>query len=171
MGFLRAFTKFTACLWVVAYVSTQAIAFEAPEGEVLLQVSGNIAMHNSDGNSVVFDRSMLQQLPRTLITTTTPWTDGVIGFEGVLLRDLMGALGAKGSKIHATAINDYTVTIPFEDFEKHNVIIAYKQDGQDMSVRKKGPLWIIYPWKDAPELKSELYHSRSIWQLNRITVE
>ncbi len=40
-----------------------------------------------------------------------------------------------------------------------------------MSVREKGPLWIVYPYSSSPEFQNEVIYSRSIWQLNRITVE
>ena len=37
-----------------------------------------------------------------------------------------------------------------------------------MSVRDKGPLWVMYPFSDAPALKTETNYSRCIWQLNRL---
>ncbi|MFQ1877342.1 hypothetical protein ACK36J_07910 [Aeromonas veronii] len=37
-----------------------------------------------------------------------------------------------------------------------------------MTLRNKGPLWIIYPLSDHPELNKELYHSRMVWQLTAI---
>jgi hypothetical protein len=40
-----------------------------------------------------------------------------------------------------------------------------------MSLREKGPLWIIYPFDSSPEYQTELIYSRSIWQLNRIEVQ
>jgi len=88
-----------------------------------------------------------------------------------LLRDLMEYLKATGNTLQATAINDYAIDIPIEDFQEHDVIIAYKMNGKVMSIRDKGPLWIIYPWSDTPSLRSELYHSRSIWQLIKISIK
>ncbi|MBL4666572.1 MAG: molybdopterin-dependent oxidoreductase, partial [Sneathiella sp.] len=83
----------------------------------------------------------------------------------------MEHLKATGNTLKATAINDYSVDIPVEDIQKHDVIIAYKMNGKFMSIRDKGPLWVIYPWSDTPSLRSELYHSRSIWQLIEISIE
>lgn len=37
-----------------------------------------------------------------------------------------------------------------------------------MSVRDKGPLWVIYPYDSDPALQSEVTYARSIWQLVRI---
>jgi hypothetical protein len=39
-----------------------------------------------------------------------------------------------------------------------------------MAVREKGPLFIIYPFDSAPELKNARYYSRSAWQLKAIEV-
>jgi hypothetical protein len=38
-----------------------------------------------------------------------------------------------------------------------------------MSVRDKGPLWVIYPY-DSDDYRSEVIYSRSIWQLDRLEV-
>ena len=40
-----------------------------------------------------------------------------------------------------------------------------------MPVRDKGPLFIIYPFDANPELKSQTYYSRSVWQVAKIVVK
>jgi hypothetical protein len=70
-----------------------------------------------------------------------------------------------------TALNDYSSDIPFSDIAKYNVILATKQNGQYMSVRDKGPLFIVYPFDSDPELKHQTYYGRSVWQVSRITVK
>ena len=91
-------------------------------------------------------------------------------FEGVLARDLLSDTGAEGSVIDAIALNDYTVSIPVMDFDAYGVILAYRKDGENLTVRDRGPLWVIYPWSDQSDLQNELYYSRSIWQLRAIEV-
>ena len=49
-------------------------------------------------------------------------------------------------------------------------IIAYMMNGEEMSVRNKGPLWLVYPYDLNHEYRSEVIYSRSIWQLDRIDV-
>jgi hypothetical protein len=48
-------------------------------------------------------------------------------------------------------------------------ILAYRMNGAELSVRDKGPLWIMFPFDDKPELKSELIYSQSVWQLRKMT--
>jgi hypothetical protein len=146
-----------------------ALALDAPEGEVLLTVSGDIAATNADG-AAAFDRAMLEAMEPVTFTTTTTWTEGPQTFTGVELADLLDALGVTEGTLRAMAINDYGVDIPVADAVAGGPIVAYLRDGDPMSVRDKGPLWIVYPFDAKPEYQTEVIFSRSIWQLDRIEV-
>ncbi len=141
-----------------------------PEGNVILTVSGSIGS-TTDGDVARFDRQMLEELGMTTVETATPWTEGVTRFEGVPARRLLEAVGATGSSVFATALNDYAVEIPVSDFMQHNVILAIKMDGKYLSVRDKGPIFVIYPFDSEPELRNDVIYDRSIWQVNRIEVQ
>ncbi|SER99507.1 hypothetical protein SAMN04490244_104323 [Tranquillimonas rosea] len=141
----------------------------APEGEPILTVTGAIGVTN-DGDAAVFDRAMLEGLDPVQIVTETIWTDGVQTFTGVPLARLIEAVDAEGAMLSAKAINDYAVEIPRSDWVEDGPILAYLNNGTPMSVRDKGPLWVIYPYDDNPDYQTEVVYSRSIWQLNRIEV-
>lgn len=141
----------------------------SPAGRVLLTVSGDIAVTN-EGDTAQFDRDMLQDLETRTFSTTTIWTEGPQEFVGVTLQALMQRLGAEDGAIRALAINDYAVNIPVEDVRDGSALVAFLRNGQPMSVRDKGPLWIVYPFDESSRFRSETYHARSIWQLNRIEV-
>lgn len=138
-------------------------------GTPILTVSGKISVFNA-GNTAVFDRALLESLGMTGLTTTTPWYDGPVQFEGVLMSRLMEAVGARGDSIVATALNDYETRIPISDFAEFGVLLALKRNGEYMPVRDKGPLFIVYPYDSNRSLKSQKYYSRSAWQLARIVV-
>lgn len=148
-------------------LSAQDLA--TPTGEVLLTISGEIAVANDDGVAV-FDRAMLEGMDPVTIETTTIWTDGVQSFTGVELADLMALVDAKGETLQATAINDYAVEIPSGDWVEGGPIVAFLNNGAPMSLRDKGPLWVIYPYDDNPAYQTEVTYARSIWQLDRIVV-
>ena len=61
-------------------------------------------------------------------------------------------------------------TIPLEQLTRYPVLVALKMDGRYMRVRDKGPLWIVFPWDDYPELADEKTKQRSIWQLKAIHI-
>jgi hypothetical protein len=84
---------------------------------------------------------------------------------------VLAAAGAKGTLLHAVALNDYKVEIPAEDAAKYTVLLATRMDDKTMPVREKGPLFIIYPYDDSADLRSERFYSRSAWQLRKIEVK
>ena len=146
-----------------------AADLDAPTGDILLTVSGAVTVTNR-GDMAVFDLGLLESLPQVEFTTATIWTQGEHRFTGVTLEALLDAVGADGTILNATAINDYSVEIPVSDAVEGGPIVAYRMDGETMSVRDKGPLWVVYPYDDVREYRSEVIYSRSIWQLDRIDI-
>ena len=141
-----------------------------PVGKVILTVSGKISSKNV-GDTAQFDSQMLESLGMTMIFTSTPWYKEPVNFEGVLLEKLMKVIGASGYSLVAVALNDYTTEIPIEDLSKYRPILALKRNNEYMSVRDKGPLFIVYPFDEKPELKSQLYYGRSAWQVFKLVVK
>jgi hypothetical protein len=88
-----------------------------------------------------------------------------------LLSDVLKAVTASGSNIKAAALNDYKVNIPIDDAKKYGVILARQMDGKKLAIRDKGPLFVMYPFEQFPEIKTSVYYSRCIWQLHTISVE
>ncbi|APZ52180.1 molybdopterin-dependent oxidoreductase [Salipiger abyssi] len=141
-----------------------------PTGPVILTISGEIENTNGDGTAA-FDLDMLRALGESEIVTETIWTPATHTFTGVRLKTLLDHVGAEGDEITAMAINDYGVTIPVEDATETGPIVAYEMDGAQMSRRDKGPLWVIYPFSSSSDYRTEVIYSRSIWQLDRMTIE
>lgn len=146
-----------------------AAALEAPAGPALVTMSGTIANTNQDGK-LVLDEKAFEALPFTTVETETPWTEGMATFEGVPLKALLDLAGARGSVIHAIALNDYAVDVPLSDADNPKVIVAYRLNGERMPVRKYGPLWLIYPLSEEPSLQSEETHSKMIWQIKELEI-
>lgn len=140
-----------------------------PEDTVLLRVSGEIGTTNVDGEAH-FDRAMLDALPRQTLHTSTVVTDGVNRFEGFLMSDLLARVQAQGESAVATALNDYVVDIPLEDFYDFEVLVADSMDGERLTPRDKGPLWIVYPRDDHGELQDIRYDYRWVWQLESLEI-
>ncbi|WP_246248937.1 molybdopterin-dependent oxidoreductase [Chelativorans alearense] len=141
----------------------------SPTEQPILTIEGNIGVTNV-GDKALFDRPMLEEIGMTTVETTTPWFDGRVKFEGVPVDRLMEVVAADGTEVVAVALNDYRTTIPLADFRKYEVILALKRDGEYMSVSDKGPLFIVYPFDSDPDLDSQRYYARSVWQLARLIV-
>ena len=114
---------------------------------------------------------LLERLPRHSFTTKTPWYSKPRKFTGVLLRDLLGAVGTAPARLNAVALNDYRVEIPLDDVARGDAMLAYLLDDEPMTVRQKGPLVIIYPFDDKPELRNAVHYSRAIWQLRSLDIQ
>lgn len=141
----------------------------APAGDPILTMTGAISRTNHP-HGALFDLDLLLELPVHRVETTTSVTDGVQNFDGILVRDLLGLVGATGEAVTARALNDYVVEIPIEDFQRFDVILAHAMNGEPLSPRSKGPLWIVYPRDSHPELQDIRYDYRWVWQLNRMDI-
>jgi hypothetical protein len=169
MGLSKHAVALLACAVLVAGPAA-AEELSTPTGEVLLTVTGAISATN-EGDAAVFDFDMLKAVGEVTFSTSTPWTEGKQDFTGVPLEALLRVVGATGSTLTSKAINDYAVDIPASDAVTNGPIIAYLLNGEPMSVREKGPLWVVYPYDSKDEYRAEVYYSRSIWQLTSIDVK
>lgn len=140
-----------------------------PAGDVILTISGAITITN-DGDTATFDLAMLDALDQRQTTTETPWYDGAQEFSGPTMAALLTQIGATGSTLRVVAINDYAAEMPITDATNLPVILASRHAGNLMSVRDKGPLFVIYPFSEMPELSNEVYFNRSVWQVKAIEV-
>ncbi len=118
-----------------------------------------------------FTLAQQDALPQTPDTTIPPWTNGKHSYQGVRLNVLLDQLGITANTIKATALNAYWAKLPVDDARKYPVLLATRQDGQVLTRRNKGPIFIIYPLSDYPELDQERTHSLMVWQTIRLEVE
>ena len=111
----------------------------------------------------------LDSLPQTTVVTENEFANGKVAYRGPLVRDVLAQLGLDDvEQVRLIAANDYFVDIPTEDFRAYDAILAMEADGQKLSRRDKGPLWLMYPISDHAELNDPIYLRRLIWQVVRI---
>lgn len=127
-----------------------------------------------EANGVVrnYTAEDLLSLPQTEVRTKNDYVDQKTTFSGPSLKLILQQNGiGPDAKIKLDALNDFSNVLPASDAYKYNVIVAILMNGKRMSVREKGPLWVIYPMDDNPELKGDLYNGRLVWQLRKITLQ
>lgn len=168
MNTRRLFTVLLAL--VAATPLTFAQGLSAPQGKTILSVSGKIGAKNK-GETAVFDMAMIEALPQHSFTTRTPWYDKPVKFTGPLLADVLAAVKASGTTLSAVAINDYKINIPMQDVSQHGILMARLMDDKPIPVRSKGPLFVVYPFDNAAELRNSVYYERSIWQLKALDLQ
>lgn len=155
-----------AALFFLAGRDTGApAAVPAPQvGKVVLTV-------RHQDRQVQFDMHRLEALPQVTHKVQTPWYLRKASFQGPLLRDVLAAASASGTRIAAIAVNDYEAEIPFSDALQYEVIVALRMDGKPLSPRDKGPLFVVYPYDQFSPAEVGRYQDISVWQLDALRVQ
>ncbi len=123
------------------------------------------------GVEIELSEAELLALPQATIHTENEFVDAMTAFEGPLGRDLVALLGEGGTTVVLTAVNDYAVEVPLEDFMTYDVVFAHSANGTRFSLRDKGPIWAVYPMSDHSELQDPVYNARLIWQLVKVELK
>lgn len=146
-------------------------ASQSAQTDVVLTVSGLLADSADQQGSVTFSIDTLRALPAQNFTTSTIWTEGQHDFTGVSLSALLASLPpaeTPARALSAVAENNYAVSIPLPATNDPYPIVAYEMDHAPMSLRNKGPLWIVYPYDSDRKYQTETTYSQSVWQLVKI---
>lgn len=119
-------------------------------------------------SSEQYSLKQLDAFPQHDYETKTPWT-GRHTFSGPLLKDVMFKSDPVSPRvITARALNDYIVNIDLMLIEKYPVLLATRMDGNPMRIRNKGPIWILFPLDQSPELDTMDVHGQMVWQLEKL---
>jgi len=120
-----------------------------------------------DGSTRELTLKDLDALPQVTIRTKTPWHQGEQVFVGPALLTLIRSHKIDGKLLLAEAINDYHALIPTDELTMQYPILATRRNGKTMSVRDKGPIFIIYPYSSMGKAQARIL-SQSVWQLVRL---
>ncbi|MDN6859948.1 oxidoreductase [Pseudomonas sp. CAN2814] len=170
MSAFRHFIGIFACLIIGTCAGTIALA--APEQPADQRTLLTVAVAGQPQLARHFTLARLQALPSRTVRAMLPEETQAHTWEGVRLSDLLvGSPRYAAQHLRVEALNDYSALIPLSDLERFQPILAYRRDDQLISIAERGPLFIIYPMVDHPELRTQVYINRTVWQVSRITVE
>ncbi len=152
---------------VSALASLPALALLQPGA--FAASSTALTLVGADGAVSDLTLEQLSAMPQADVITENEFTDGKVDYRGPLMRDVVEMAGLQDAEtVRVTAANDYFVDIPTQDFKDYDVILAMEADGERLSRREKGPLWLMYPISDHAALRDPIYLRRLIWQVVRI---
>ena len=142
-----------------------------PEQDVILTVNGKVGTAN-EGSAIVMDRPTIEQVGLVEYSVQDPFADRQILYRGVLMRDLLDLWQiAEGVKtVRLTALNDYQIDIPLEEFYTYPVLFAMQADGVYMEPDYQGPAMLVFPVDDY-EFDAVTIRRRWIWQIKAIDLE
>lgn len=165
MSAFRHFIGTFACLFIV----TNALSAQNPAAERVVLTLAVLGQPQFQRQYTLAD---LQALPTISRRSVLPEDAQVHDWQGVRLSTLLDGIERHGARrLRIEALNDYSALIPLSDLDTFDPILAYWRDGEAIAIAERGPLFIIYPMVEHPELCTQLYFNRTVWQVNRITLE
>lgn len=118
---------------------------------------------------VTVSEAEFASLPQHELVTQTPWTTEKHTYRGVYMLDLLKKYDLLSyAKLTAIALNNYTTELTVGSMINGQALIAREDNGVKMKPRNKGPLWIVFPLSEHPELDNPDTHRMMVWQLFRI---
>lgn len=145
--------------------AVQSAAVET-SGRGTLAIAGAI----DGGPEIRMTAAELEAVGMAAIVTATPWSMPASRFEGPRLDTLLTALRARGDEVVFSALDGCSVTIRRAFLERYGAILAMRQDGWALSVRDRGPFWLMLPFDDDAEPRNDRYYDQAIWRVSRIEV-
>lgn len=167
MSVVRHFFGFIACLFIGSQVAASPPVFRPAERNILtLEIAGHPEATRR------LSLSELRRLPQQTYAAMLPEEERISLWQGVPLSQLFdGAQLGQSKRLRVDALNDYSELIPLSDLNAYQPILAYRRDERYIGISERGPLFIIYPLVNHPELRTQVYFNRTVWQVSRITLE
>ncbi|NEO29336.1 MAG: molybdopterin-dependent oxidoreductase [Symploca sp. SIO3C6] len=116
---------------------------------------------NSTGQQIQLSLSKLQTLANTSIqtqephNTTTP--EAIVSFRGVPVSTLLDEFGVDTDVKEVTFVSydGYRATVSIEDLRQYPILIALERNGKEIARSEGGPLYLVFPYSDFPQLQSK----------------
>ncbi|MCV6547828.1 MAG: molybdopterin-dependent oxidoreductase [Cohaesibacter sp.] len=157
-------------IWLLSVITAHAQPYEEPKERTIITITGKISSDIPDGIARI-GYDTLEKMDVKDLKTRTFYSKNKYNFSGVLMRDLLDYVGAKGDMLEVTALDDYRITVPISDYYDYDVWLVFKLDGKRLSIRNRGPARIIYPIEQKPELNDKKIAGRYIWQIKGMKIK
>jgi hypothetical protein len=153
-------------LGIVCLLVTILASFAARADDAVLTLIGKVP-----NGQVTLSRDEIAKLPqRELSEQPTSFPEAMV-FKGPSLSDVLKQAGATGGDIALTAADDYKVDIRADEIAKYNPILAIEKDGVRMAADDFGPFFVMWPFKEKPEIDNEAFQAKAIWSVVKIEVK
>ncbi|MCE7988344.1 MAG: hypothetical protein DYG89_44870 [Caldilinea sp. CFX5] len=156
---------------VAAATLKPGVAIPPPQQELLLTVTGKIKNVNHE-DAIQMDRTTIEAVGLVEYTVTDPFEQRPIRYRGVLMRDLLNLwqVADDATIAQLTALNDYKIDIPLDEFRQYPILFALQADGVYMEPDYRGPAMIVYP-VDQYQFEPLAVQRKWIWQIKAINIQ
>jgi hypothetical protein len=141
-------------------------SFGALADDAVLTFTGKVP-----GGEVMLSRDEIAKLPQRELTEQPTSFPQPLKFKGPSLTEVLKLAGASGGNITLSAADDYKVDITADEMKKFDPILAIEKDGVRMAPDDFGPFFVMWPFKEKPEIDIEAYQAKAIWSVVKIEVK
>lgn len=130
----------------------------------------SLKIYEIDGNVDHFDRERLESFPQIEFKAETLWTSQEDIFKGPSLKSVLETVGIIDGEVEIAAANGYTIKmfLDTDPYTEDYPIVTTRMNGQEFPIWEKGPLWLMFPFKDVPGDQIERANALSVWQITSI---
>jgi len=155
----------------LAAVAVTAKDAPQPSGDVILTVSGTIALTNGDG-IFAMDEAMLTALPQVEYFVVDPWM-GDNTYGGVLLSTLLEYVGFPDGATQVVLVcsDEAEFAISIADIVAYPIMLAMEADGDAIGGSIGGPIKVAYPYNSYPSLEEVYPPENWAWFVVEVRVE
>jgi hypothetical protein len=158
--------------WFGRALAATLLLVAAQTAPAALAQDGNLIVAGKvPGGTVTLSPAQLQGLPQHELTEQPMSFPSAGRFRGPLLADVLKLAGADTGAAMLTALDDYKVTITADEMASHNPILALELDGVTLAGHDFGPYFVMWPFKEKPEIDNEAFQAKAIWQVIRIDMQ
>lgn len=118
---------------------------------------------------LVFSAKQLAELPQKTFKTKHTWAAEAQEFTGPLLADVVKLICPSAREIYLRSLDQYSVMVNLPKVAKYEAILALKIDGKPLTIREKGPIWVMIN-TDGYNLPLRSLDVMLVWQLYYIRV-
>ena len=160
-----------ALLVGVLAVSVAAKDIPAPAGDVVLTVTGTVALTNTDGG-FAFDVAMLRALPQVTYVVEDPWM-GENTYGGVLLSTVLKYVGFPlgAEQVVLVASDEKEFPVKIADALAYPILLVMDDADGPLLEALGGPIKIAYPYNAYPETETLYPPEQWAWFVIELRIE
>lgn len=119
----------------------------------------------------------LHGLPQTDVHTISPHQTSIKGtvyhYRGVAVRDLLThhSVSENAEKITFVAYDGFRSTVSVQDLKDYPIIVATERNGRPIPRGEGGPLLLVFPYSDHPELAARYLDRWWVFYVNHLIVD
>lgn len=124
---------------------------------------------NCGVKELILSAKQLEELPQKTFKTMHTWAPIAQEFSGPLLADVLKLACPNVRDIYLRSLDQYSVMVNFPTVAKYEPIVALKINGQSLTIRERGPLWLMVN-TDGYKIPTRSLDNMLVWQLYYIRI-